>query len=142
LSGTAIAGTSGTTVDVTGSVQNGCTFNSATYTAAFGNVVGGTVGKTSTNLDLVCSLGLPYTIYPTTDQTFVGTAQITAYQDAGYTSKLSTIVGIANTGTGDVQTIPLYFKLNESTFGPDFGEGYVILNKQTISGSMAFNLIF
>jgi spore coat protein U-like protein len=95
-------------ITVTGSVGDGCLFNSPTYTLAFGDILGGTAPKRTAPISILCSTNFPYTLSTAVDYIQqAGGNSIFLYKDAAYTQRFGTN-SITGTGTGNSVDIPLY----------------------------------
>lgn len=135
------AGSLNLNVGVTGSVVTSCEANQTEYDVDFGTISGLTVGKANTEFYINCGLGVNYTIKPDTDFVNGGipSTVITAYQDAAYTTPMTTANYLHLTGAGVQQEIPIYFKLSSdhqyNYDGIDRGEGKILQEAGSITGN-------
>lgn len=128
-------------INVSGSVSSGCVFTQGSFTGDFGVVQGSTVGKTQTNVSLICSDTLPYSL--SFDSSTGGSNVVVKVYDATYTTNYNTTTKINGTGTGGTETFPLYFKLLGNGTCVDLGEGCVVTTKNnamtaTVPMTLAF----
>ncbi len=135
------AGNLNLNVGVTGSVVTSCEADQTDYQVDFGTISGLTVGKANTHFYITCSLGVNYTIKPDTDFVNAGIAStvITPYQDAAYTTPMTTANYLNLTGSGVQQEIPIYFKWSSdhqyNSYGIDRGEGKILQEAGSITGN-------
>lgn len=116
-----------------------CSFDQASFTANFGVVRGGTVGRTQSVISLTCTSGLPYQLtlgsFPAQNGNIV-----TAYRNSSESALFSTI---AITGSGSTQSHPVYLKLHRVPGGYSLMGEYVIFDaSQGYSQSANITLTF
>lgn len=135
MSGSAMAQSSTATMGTTGTVAAGCLFGAANYTVDFGTVYQATVAKAQTNIEVLCTSGLAYSINsPSSGGQSSHSATnttVTAFSDAARTVRISGGTGVSRTGTGTLELVPIYFRMN-STMG---GTVFVAADGAAIAGN-------
>ncbi len=120
------------TVDFSVDITPGCFFSSPIYVGDFGNIPSGEVGMTGVEVSLTCAYTLDYAITPmnTTVTTTGGYNEqlvLSAYKNSTFSDQLSTSNNIVSVGSGNLQKVNIYFKLNGK--GRDFGQGNSVVEK-------------
>lgn len=130
-------------INVSGTVAAGCMFPQASYNAAFGTIPGATVGKLKTDITVLCSNAVPYTL------TFNGYVAPNAYVtvwDSTYTTEYVNSTAMSRTGTGTTETVSLYLKAVGSGSYCNFlnlGDGCVLHNKaDNLAGTITMTLTY
>lgn len=139
--GSAMAATATAPLNVTFSVANGCVFKQSSYTANFGTVTPGKVGKALITFNTACTDGIPYSITPAEDEvTATNTGEpvvITAYTTEARTTQITKTAPMlgAATGGNPSGTGTIYLRVNGTADKPNFGEGPVLTESQAVTGA-------
>ncbi len=133
-----------TNICISANIISACKFIQPVYSANFGSVTAGTVAEGMTNITLICSTGQSYQFLPGVDEKTISKTKenykVAVYKDVGKINRL--LRGNANNGvgTGEIQTIPLYFKITGK--GPDLGKGNIIVEGEQINDVYPIELAY
>lgn len=129
-------------------VAPGCSFRDANYTANFGNIQPGKVGKAQVMFTMICTDGIPYSVSPVEDAvtwTGVEDVVITAYTTDARTTPITQAQPLAflgGAGGFPTSTGNIYLRVNGDSTKPDLGEGHVLTEAQSISAVYTLQVNF